>query len=53
MTAVFFRHVRLRGTGYQEYIYSILRTNEVKAGTVGVSLIQASSSIHICKKCDI
>ncbi|CAB4000648.1 Vesicle-fusing ATPase 1, partial [Paramuricea clavata] len=34
------QHVRFRSVGHQEFIYSILKTSEVKHGTVGVSLIQ-------------
>ena len=36
----FRRHVKVRGTGHQSYIYSLLRTTDVKPGTLGVSLVQ-------------
>ena len=32
--------MKVRGTSHQSYIYSLLRTTDVKPGTLGVSLVQ-------------
>ena len=40
-----FRHVKIHSSG-QDFIYSLLKTPEVKPGTLGVSLIQASVCVH-------